>query len=66
MSDRRQRIAQLVAEHGQELVLGAVGLFGLRAQLLDALPRLDLLGHLGDDDDHAGGRVSIGWATRLK
>ena len=31
--DRRQRIAQLVAEHGEELVLGAVGHLGLGARL---------------------------------
>ena len=30
--DRRQRVAQLVAEHGQELVLGAVGVFGACAR----------------------------------
>ena len=32
--DRRERIAQLVAEHGQELVLGAAGLLELAQQRL--------------------------------
>ena len=32
--DRRQRVAQLVAEHGQKFILGAVGDFGIGARLL--------------------------------
>ena len=36
--DRRQRIAQLVPEHRQELVLRARGLLGDRARLLGGLP----------------------------
>ncbi len=38
--DRRQRVAQLVAEHRQEFVLGAVGTLGGEAQAVDLLARL--------------------------
>ncbi len=38
--DRAQGIAQFVAEHGQELVLGTVGAFGIRACLAERMHRL--------------------------
>jgi hypothetical protein len=55
--DRRQRIAQLVRQHGQELVLLAVR----GAQLV-----LDLLAHgdvaaLDEDADHLAAASRIGW-----
>ena len=40
--DRRQRVAQLVAEHGQEFVLDAAGRFGLR----EGRPRLGEQAHV--------------------
>ena len=51
--DRRQRIPQLVAQHGQELVLGPIG--GLRRlpQPVELVPRHHLLGHIRRDDKDA-------------
>ena len=50
--DRRQRIAQLVPEHREELVLRAVGGLGGLTQLVDLLARAHLLGDVrGDDED---------------
>ncbi len=57
--DRRERVAQLMAEHGQEFVLGAVGCrqffqqalaFGMGA--LQAAPAAHLLGDVGRHQDH--------------
>ena len=58
-ADRRQRVAQLVCQHGQELVLAAVGL----GQLLQPAPQLVLqalpIGDVAEDEDHAGGRAAL-------
>lgn len=55
-----QRIAQFVAEHGEELVLRVIGVaqFGeqpvaLRVRRLQLLARGDVLGHFDRADDHA-------------
>ena len=52
--DRAQRVAQLVAEHGQELVLGAAGCFGLLARfaLAGHQRRAFMLGVLAFGDVH--------------
>ena len=71
--DRRERIAQLVAEHGQELVLGATGLRRLEGEPLEPLPRQHLLGHVVAQSDDAvdaavlpaHGRVDEGEITVL-
>ena len=74
--DRRQRVAQLVAEHGQELVLGPVGgLGGLRARSARGLPppaastaprsapRDHLLGHV-QVEGHDAVDAAVGAAAR--
>ena len=56
VEDRRQRVAQLVAEHGEELVLGAVGRLGVGA-------RARQLGDLDGDDDDA---VDLPASSRMR
>ncbi len=58
--DRRQRVAQLVAEHGKEVVLGPAGLLGalllggeLGQQAADLALRAHSLGAVGHGADHA-------------
>ena len=51
--DRRQRVAQLVAEHREELVLGAVRALGGAPEIFELLPRPHLIGDVGGDDEHA-------------
>ena len=64
--DHVERIAQLVAQHGEELVLGPVGGLGVLARRLLAgedhragLGGLSLDGDVGDDSDHAGQRAAL-------
>ena len=52
VADRRQRIAQLVGEGGEELVLAAVG---AAQRLLDRLAA----GHVDDRAEHARRRVAV-------
>ena len=49
-ADRRQRVAQLVGEHGQELVLAAVA---VAQRLLERLALADVAGDRGGADDAA-------------
>ena len=49
--DRRQRIAQLVSEHREELVLGPVRALRGHAQAVDLLARRHLRRHVGGDDE---------------
>jgi hypothetical protein len=48
-----KRVAQLVAEHRQERVLGAVRLLRLDAQLLEHLPGAHFLAHVESAHQHA-------------
>ena len=51
--NRRQRVPQLVSQHGEELVLRPVGRFGGRAQMIHLVARRDLVGHVEGDDENA-------------
>ena len=51
--NRRERISQLVSEHGQELVFGRIGVFGLLGEPLQLAAREDLLGDVDTDGDDA-------------
>ena len=62
--DRRQRVPQLVAQHREELVLGAVGGFGGRAQAVDVAARDHLRGDVVADD-HDAGHLAAHFAQRL-
>ena len=69
--DRRQRVAQLVAEHRQELVLRAVRGFGLEPRRLLALDQRGalllgalLLAHVDGDADHLLRRAVVGIADQ--
>src|SRR4029079_2361227 len=58
VADRSQRIAQLVGQRGQELVLAAIGLF---ERLFGTNSLGDINGHSSDE-----GRLSIGpWNRKL-
>ena len=50
--DRGERVAELVAEHREELVLRAIGDLGLGAGLLDPLACADLLAHVERERHH--------------
>ena len=52
--DALQRRAQLVADVGQKLALGGVGMLGRVLGLQRALGGLSELGHIGQATDHAG------------
>ena len=59
VTDRRQRVAQLVAEHGQELVLAAVGLGQLLSVAFQLLLQPLALGDVPKDEDHSHVIVSV-------
>ena len=49
VADSRERIPQLMGEHGQELVLLEIGLFEGRRPLLEGFFQVLLLGRVADD-----------------
>ena len=49
----RQRIAEFVAEHRKEFVLGAIGRFSDLTEVLNLLPRSHLFRDVRGDDEYA-------------
>ncbi len=54
VADRRERIADLVRQHGEKLVLAAVGFGELAGELSQLLGRGPLLADVAEDGHHAG------------
>ena len=63
--DRRQRIAQLVRQHGQKLVLAAIGPLQFGLQLREPMFGFTLDGHIARQGADAEGPVVVGTQTRI-
>ena len=58
VTDRRQRVAELVRQHGQEFVLAAVGLRAGRRRVASS-SSIRRLGDVGDDAEGTGDRLPV-------